>query len=180
MTIRARLTLSYLVILLLLGFNLVFSFWSDSKRQASFEDLRRAIARQNLISAIEQELNNCEKQVTLVSQIMADSGTHGASADEIARFNSRLEAIRGKIHQVSLLSDDESRRRIESFRAAFQDLRDSWGIFYQNLGHNQSRAIQEAALHSEPLSEKVIHQLLPQLQQDEKEMVEAGSANFYG
>ena len=54
MTIRARLTLSYLVILLLLGFNLVFSFWSDSKRQASFEDLRRAIARQNLISAIEQ------------------------------------------------------------------------------------------------------------------------------
>ena len=180
MTIRARLTLSYLAILLLLGFNLVFSFWSDSKRQASFEDLRRAIARQNLISAIEQELNNCEKQVTLVSQIMADSGTHGASADEISRFNSRLEAISGKIHQVSLLSDQEGRRRMESFNAAFQDLRNSWRIFYQNLGHNQSLAIQEAALHSEPLSERVIHQLLPQLQQDEKEMVEAGSANFYG
>jgi signal transduction histidine kinase/DNA-binding response OmpR family regulator len=179
MTIRARLTLSYLAILLLLGFNLIFSFWSDSKRQASFEDLRRAIARQNLISSIEEELNNCEKQVTLVSQIMADSGTHGASPDEIARFNSRLEAISEKIHQVSLLSDQEGRKRIESFNAAFQDLRGSWRIFYQNLGHNQSLAIQETALHSEPLSERVIHQLLPQLQQDEKDMVETGSANFY-
>ncbi len=123
MTIRARLTLSYLAILLLLGFNLIFSFWSDSKRQASFEDLRRAIARQNLISAIQQELNNCEKQVTLVSQIMTDAGTHGASPDEIAQFNRRLEAISEKIHLISLLSDAESRKRIESFGAAFQDLR---------------------------------------------------------
>ena len=35
-------------------------------------------------------------------------------------------------------------------------------------------------MHSEPLSEKVIHELLPQLQQNEKDMVEAGSAHFYG
>jgi len=179
MTIRARLTLSYLAILLLLGFNLIFSFWSDSKRQASFEDLRRAIVRQNLISAIEQELNNSEKQVTLVSQIMTDSLTHGASPDEIAQFNSRLDAIGEKIHQVSLLSDSPSRKRIEEFGATFQDLRSSWRIFYENLGHHQSVAIQEAAIHSEPLSQRVIHELLPQLQQDEKDMVEAGSANFY-
>lgn len=179
MTIRARLTFSYLAILLLLGFNLIFSFWSDSKRQASFEDLRRAIARQNLISAIQQELNNSEKQVTLVSQIMTDAGTHGASPDEIAQFNRRLEAIGDKVHLISLLSDGESRKRIEAFGAAFQDLGKSWRIFYQNLGHNQSLAIQETAMHSEPLSQKVIHELLPQLQQDEKDMVEAGSANFY-
>jgi signal transduction histidine kinase/DNA-binding response OmpR family regulator len=180
MTIRARLTLSYLAILVLLGINLIFYFWSDSKRQSSFEDLRRAIDRQNLISAIQQELNNCEKQVTLVSQVMTDSVAHDASPDEIAQFNSRLEAIGEKIGRVSLLSDGVSRRRIEAFGAAFQDLAKSWRIFYQNLGHNQSVAIQEAAMHSEPLSQRVIHELLPQLQQDEKDMVEAGSAHFYG
>ena len=43
MTIRARLTLSYLAILVLLGINLIFYFWSDSRRQSSFEELRRAI-----------------------------------------------------------------------------------------------------------------------------------------
>ncbi len=180
MTIRARLTLSYLAILLLLGINLIFYFWSDSKRESSFEELRRAIARQNLISAIQQELNNCEKQVTLISQITPDSMAKGASPDEIAQFNSRLDAISEKIRRMSLLSEGESRRSIESFGAAFGELGNSWRIFYQNLGHNQALAIQEAAIHGEPLSEKVIHQLLPQLQQNEKDMVEADSAHFYG
>src|SRR5271156_621192 len=105
MTIRARLTLSYLAILVLLAFNLIFYFWSDSKRESSFEELRRAIGRQNLISAIQQELNNCEKQVTLISQITPDSMAKGASSDEIAQFNSRLEAISEKIQRMSLLSE---------------------------------------------------------------------------
>src|SRR5580704_12077084 len=180
MTIRARLTLSYLAILVLLAFNLMVYFWSDSRRQASFEELRRAIGRQNLVSAIQQELNNSEKQITLLSQIVTESATNGASPEEIADFNSRLDAISEKIHQISLLSDGGSRRRIESFGAAFQDLRNSWRIFYENLGRNQSVAIQEEAMHSEPLSEKVIHDLLPQLQQNEKDLVETGSAHFYG
>jgi signal transduction histidine kinase/DNA-binding response OmpR family regulator len=180
MTIRRRLTFSYSAILLLLGVNLIFYFWSDSKRQSSFEELRRAIGRQNLISAIQLELNDCQKQVTLLSQIMAESVTQGASPEEVASFNGRLDAISDKIGLMSLLSSGESRRRIESFGAAFQDLRNSWRIFYQNMGRNQSRAIQEVVMHSEPLSEKVIQDLLPRLQQNEKDMVEAGSAHFYG
>jgi signal transduction histidine kinase/DNA-binding response OmpR family regulator len=180
MTIRARLTLSYLAILVLLGINLIFYFWSDSRRQSSFEELRRAIERQILISAIQQALNNCEKQITLLSQIMTDSVAKGASPDEIAQFNGRLEAISEKIQRMSLLSEGESKRRIDSFGAAFQGLRNSWRIFYENLGHNQLVAIQEAAMHSEPLSGKVIHELLPQLQQNERDMVLADSAHFYG
>jgi signal transduction histidine kinase/DNA-binding response OmpR family regulator len=180
MTIRARLTLSYLAILVLLGINLIFYFWSDAKRGASFEELRRAIARQNLIGAIQQELNNCEKQVTLISQITADTVANGASADEIAQFNGRLSTVSDEIARMSLLSEGDSRKRIDAFGLAFRDLRNSWRIFYENLGHNQSLAIQEAAMHSEPLSQKVIHELLPELQQNEKNMVEADSARFYG
>lgn len=180
MTIRARLTLSFLAVLALFAFNLVFSFWSDAKRESSFEDLRRAIQRQNLISAIEQELNNCEKQVTLISQIMTDSIARPASADAISQFNGRLDSVSEMIHRMSLLSAGESRRRIESFGAAFQDLSNSWRIFYKNLGHNQSVAVEEEVMRSEPLSQRVIHELLPELQESEKEMVEAGSAHFYG
>jgi len=180
MTIRARLTLSYLAILALLAINVVFYFWSDAKRQASFEDLRRAIERQNLISAIQQELNDCQKQVMLVSQIMTDTVARAASPDEISQFDQRLDAIGDKIHRMSLLSDGESRGRIEGFGAAFKDLSNSWRVFYKNLGQNQVLAIQEAATHSEPLSQTVLHELLPQLQKSEKDMVEAGSAHFYG
>src|SRR5271154_6127051 len=107
MTIRRGPTLSYSAILLLLGVTLIFYFWSDARRQASFEDLRRAIGRQNLISAIQQELNNCQKQVTLLSQITTESFAKGASQEEIASFNSRLDAISEKIQRMSLLSDGE-------------------------------------------------------------------------
>jgi signal transduction histidine kinase/DNA-binding response OmpR family regulator len=180
MSIRARLTLSFSAILALLAFNVIFSFWSDTKRQSSFEGLRRAIERQNLISAIQQDLNDCQKQVVLISQIITDSQARGASPDEIARFDRRLESIGEKIQRMSSLSDGESRGKIDAFDRSFQQLSNSWRIFYKNLGHNQAAAIEEAALHGEPLSETVIHELLPELQQREKDMVEAGSAHFYG
>ena len=180
MTIRRRLTLSYLAILLLLGLNLIFYFWGDARRQASFEELRRAIGRQNLIGSIQQELNDCQKQVTLLSQITTATSSAGASPDEIAAFNTRLSAISEKIRRMSLLTDPESRQRVESFGIVFQDLENSWRIFYANLGHNQSVAIEEMVMHGEPLSEQVIHELLPQLQKNEEAMVEAGSNHFYG
>src|SRR5579862_9276930 len=114
MTIRARLTLSYLAILALFAFNLVFSFWSDSKRQSSFDDLHRAIDRENLISSIQEQLNNSEKQVSLVSQVMAGSVASPASADEISQFDARLDAIQSQIHRMSLLSSGSARARVQS------------------------------------------------------------------
>jgi signal transduction histidine kinase/CheY-like chemotaxis protein len=180
MTIRARLTLSFLAILALLAFNVGFSFWSDAKRQSSFEELRRAIERQNLISAIQQDLNDCQKQVVLISQIITDTVARAASPEEVAQFDRRLDAIGEKIRRMSSLSDGESRGKIQAFGSAFQELSNSWRIFYKNLGQNQAAAIEEAAIRGEPLSETVMHELLPQLQQSEKDMVEAGSAHFYG
>ena len=67
MTIRRQLTLSYLGILLLLACNLLLYLWTDTKREAVFEDLRRAISRQTLISSIQQQIGNYEKQVALLS-----------------------------------------------------------------------------------------------------------------
>ena len=75
MTIRRRLILSYLAILALLGLNMLIYFWSDLRRKSTFEELRRAVATQILISSIHQQLNDYQKQVTLLSQIMADSNS---------------------------------------------------------------------------------------------------------
>ena len=82
MTIRRRLTLSSIAILGLLAVNLIVYFWGDRKRQATVEELRRAISRQILISSIRQELSDYEKQVTLLSQINADANTGGAHPGE--------------------------------------------------------------------------------------------------
>jgi hypothetical protein len=85
MTIRRQLALSYLAIFTLLGLNLLIYFWTDTMRQSAFEDLRRAISRQTLISSVQQQLGDYNKQVTLLVQI---TGEGGPSAPSKARRTS--------------------------------------------------------------------------------------------
>jgi signal transduction histidine kinase len=179
MTIRRRLAVSHFAILLLLAFNLVVYYSGDLKRKATFEELRRAISRQILISSIQQRLNDYQKQVSLLSQITADLSNSGASPEEVAQFNDHLNDIGGQIRQMSSLSDAGGRDKIEAFRQAFGELSASWQVFYENFGRNQSRAITEVVMHGEPLERKVMQELLPQLQQDERNRVEAASKHFY-
>jgi signal transduction histidine kinase/DNA-binding response OmpR family regulator len=179
MTIRRRLTLSYFAILLLLGVNMAIYFWSDLRRKSTFEELRRAVSRQILISSIHQQLNDYQKQVTLLSQIMADSVSGGASAEEISLFNTRLNAIGEQIKRIHSQSDEEGKAKVDAFDKSFRELAASWRIFYESLGRNQSRAITEVVMHAEPLSQTVLQQLLPQLQQYEKDRVDVASEHFY-
>src|SRR5580658_10254798 len=101
MSIRRRLTLSYIAILALLAVNLIVYFWGDRKRQSTVEELRRAISRQILISSVQQKLSEYEKQVTLLSQMTADANAGGASAEDIASFNGRLDGIGAQLRQMS-------------------------------------------------------------------------------
>ena len=192
MTIRRRLIVSYFAILVLLGLNLAIYFWSDLKRKSTFEELRRAISRQVLISSIHQELNDFQKQVSLLSQDMADSvysgdavtkerlaGGGGVSAEEYSRVDARLNAVAGQIRQMRSQTGADGMAKIDNFAAAFGELSASWRIFYENFGRNQTKAITEVVVRAEPLSQKVMTQLLPQLQQDERDRVEASSAHFY-
>ena len=68
MTIRRRLTASFLVVLLLFGVNLVVFFWSNHKRRLTVEELQRASSRQLLLSSVREDLNDLQKQVNLLSQ----------------------------------------------------------------------------------------------------------------
>ena len=79
MTIRRQLALSYLAIFTLLGLNLLIYFWTDTKRQSAFEDLRRAISRQTLISSVQQQLGDYRKQVSLLVQITGEGGPSAPS-----------------------------------------------------------------------------------------------------
>jgi signal transduction histidine kinase len=179
MSIRRRLILSFCTILFLLGLNLVIYFWSDLRRQASFEEVRRAIDRENLISSVQGQLNDVHKHVTLLSQVMADRGSEGASAEEIAKFNTGLDEVLDRINQIRAQSAAGGAGEVEDFAGAVQQLTASWRIFYASFGRDQTRAITEMVVHSEPLADKVLQDMLPELQQKEKDRVAAAGAHFY-
>ena len=86
MTIRRRLILSFLTILSLFGLNLVIYFWGNHRRQAAVEDLRRAVARQLLISGIRENLDRIQKQVSLLGQGVADPSGAAVRPEEVAQF----------------------------------------------------------------------------------------------
>lgn len=180
MTIQQRLVLSFLSILLLFAFNLVIYFWSNAKRGAAVEDLRRAISRQILVASIKQNLNDIQKEIALLSQLSGETSLGGVTPEEIAQFKQRLAANADKVNRLQQLSDDVTNRiRLEMLENDYSELSSSWTIFYENFGVHHAKAITELALRAEPLSQRVLQQLIPQLQEDEKERVEERSEKFY-
>ncbi len=180
MTIRRRVTLSFLLVLALTGLNLVVFFWSSGKRRDSVEELRRAGSRQVVISSIRENLNDVQKQVTLLSQVLPEAARSGADQEDIARFSSRLDEIAAGVQQLRRLSKPAELSRVEVFEQVYRDLAESWRLFYANLGVHQSKAITELVTRSEPLSRRLVQELLPELQHGERQLVEAASENFYG
>ena len=121
MTIRRQLAFSYLAIFTLLGLNLLNYFWTDTMRQSAFEDLRRAISRQTLISSVQQQLGDYNKQVTLLVQITGEGGPSAPSKSERDQFNGHLDQIAREIREIGahrmevhrIQADDLGRRRDE-------------------------------------------------------------------
>src|SRR5690242_17970690 len=108
MTIRRRLALSFFVILLLFAVNLVIYFWGNQRRETTVEVLRRAVSRQALISGLNQNLNDIQKQLTLLNQVTGDNGGATASAAspaEIAQFNSQLEKVERQVADLRGLAE---------------------------------------------------------------------------
>src|SRR5580698_5844254 len=107
MTIRRQLALSYLGILSLLGCNLLIYLWTDTRREAAFDDLRRAISRQTLIASIESQLRDKQKQVMLLNQITGEGGLSAPSPEQMDEFMGPLDLIGREIQNVAALTPTE-------------------------------------------------------------------------
>jgi signal transduction histidine kinase/ActR/RegA family two-component response regulator len=178
MTIRRRLTASFLIVLLLFGLNLVVFFWSSSRRQETVDELRRASARQLQISSVREDLNDIQKQVNLLSQGLPDLGG-AARAGDLIRFTDRLDRVRRDITTLRELRTPAGRRLIDQLASSVADLSEAWRVFYQNLGVDQGAAITALVTRAEPMSQRVLHEILPALQREERTLVEQASANFF-
>lgn len=179
MTIRRRLTLSFLAILVLFALNLVVYFWGNRIRGSTVEDLRRAISRQALLSKVRQNLSDVQKQVTLLSQVATDASGLGSSPGDTSQLNGQLDDIASTLREFQSLADEEARTKVNAFAKTTVDLLASWRVYNASFGVDQTKAITELAIRADPLSQTVLQQYLPQLQKDENLRVESASANFY-
>ncbi len=177
MTIRTRLTLAFLAILLLFSASVIVYFFGDARRESSVESLRQAIDRQVLLASIVQELHDTQRQVTLLGQIATEASP--VAPDDIARFEARIDGIRAQINRLRSMSNMAKASQFDNLTGVFDDLSASWKTFYRDFGVRHANAITELAVRAEPLGHELTQQLLPQLQAAEKARVEQASTAFY-
>ena len=171
MTIKRRINLSFLVIGVFFGLNLIVYFWNSQRQTISADNLRRATSRQLLFSDVQQEIASYQKQIALLGQaISPDAGGRagagpggGADAAEVNQFRQQLHDTSDKIRGLEKLADGDMRPQITEFASGFDALSASWTAFYRNFGVNTQAAIMELALRADPLTERIIQQTLPGL-----------------
>jgi len=168
----------------LFALNLLLYFWGNQRRETTVEALRRAVSRQALISGLNQDLKDLQKQVTLLSQITPEPAggqpaPGAADPAETAQFDVQLKKIESNIEELRELADDEALPNIQAFEDSYTKLAASWRRFHESFATDLTKAITELAVRAEPLTEEVIEKWLPRLQNDETARVEAASANFY-
>ncbi len=178
MTIRRRFSLSFLGILTLFAFNVAVYAWSSQRRSAAVDELRQAIKRQVLLSSVQLTLNDTQKHVSLLSQVSTEAGVAGASPAEKSQFASQLTGAETNIADFRQLLSRPS-TTLADFASSFGQLSSSWRVFFENFGLNQTKAIEELAVRADPLSHRVIEELLPKLQSEENQRAESAGDNFH-
>src|ERR1700722_4210837 len=124
MTIRRRFTLSFLGIMILFALNAWVYVWSNQRRSVAVEELRRAIQRQSLLSAVQLTFNDTQKQIGVLSQVASEAGAAGASPAEKVQFADQLGTAERNIAAFRRLSGDSP--TIAEFAKSSEDLSTSW------------------------------------------------------
>src|SRR5437588_9864627 len=126
MTIRRRIALSFISILLLFGVAVAVFLWSAELRARSMDVLARALNRQVLIASIRQDLDNLHKEVTLLGNMDFATGEASDAPEARQPSNSKIDSVAEKISRLATLVEPADRQQIEQLRTTYADVAKSW------------------------------------------------------
>ena len=178
MLLKKHIQFSFLAILFLLALNFAINFWSNQKNGAAVEALQQATYRQALMTSIKLGTADIQKQAVRLGQIHFDVAATPLPAKEIEQINLHSDVIAAQLDMLYKLSDDEMRTRVSALQKSYGDLSASWRVFYQNFGVAQMQALTELALHTEPLSQRVLYEAIPFLEEGERQRIETAHKEF--
>lgn len=180
MTARGKLTLTFCAILFLFGVNFGVYLWSANQRNVAVGNLDRALSRVAVVSAVRQDLDNMSKEIALLSQLKFEEGERGPDPKEQQAFALRLTNLKSKITQLQGLWDPARRQEVDQLSRSYDELAQSWKNFYEYLGAQQSKAVTELAVRGDPLSERVMKQLMPDVERNVNEQAQAAKIAVHG
>lgn len=177
MTIRRRLALSYVVLLLLGAANLALYLGTSRLRTQSMHTLDRALERQLKIISIGQEVDDLHKQVTLLSEMDFGNGEGIRMPEGKQQFDQKLKGVAKSLSDLRVLAEPADVTAIEAVQKEYSDLSVAWGQFYDYLGNEQTWAVANA-VRAEPISLRLQREMLPSLKSNEEEHVRVAQEEF--
>ncbi len=159
MSLRRRLTLSLVTILILFAINVGTHFWGSVARNESMIAYRKSVTAAQLSAEIERLINE-QRQTVLVLSTIRDNTGDQLDEEEFQRAKGQLDETRSLIEQMGKLSRNVTREHYARLQAASGELLDQWEDFYNNYNDPDYRADAD-----DPLSYLEASQKLKELEQ---------------
>jgi len=131
MSLRRRLTLSLVTILILFAVNVGTHFWGSYARNESMIAYRNSVTASQLSTEVEQLLDD-QRQQTLVLATLRETTHDKLDADELQQAVADIDEITGKIRDLGNLSHDVTQLNFQKLWQAATNLLAGWKAFYQN------------------------------------------------
>ena len=163
-SVRRRLTVAFVAILVLFAANLAISLRSDQTRAEAFTELDRALRRRILIASVRQQLSDLHKEMTLLGEVRFEPGS---SPDPDARqaFEMKLVRVAGEIRGLRELSTQGLADQVRILDEKFTEVRGMWSRFYENLGVEPGWSVAYLA-RADPLSRMLLENVVSRIEAD--------------
>lgn len=177
MTIRRRLNLSFVALMLFFGASLSVYLWSAHLRSATMDRLDHSLNRQVILGRIQQDLDNLQKEVALLSELATENEQSPPNPAARHLFDDKLNELAGEIQALKGLRAPADAQAVDELQSTYTNLAQAWRSFYDYLGTEQTWAVASVA-KADALSYKLLTVVLPQMQATEKLRVQADEADF--
>ncbi len=130
MSLRERLILSIITILVLFSINVGTDYWGNNTRNASLMKLRQAVTGQLQASTVRQKLDDLHKGILLLSSLRLTLNEK-LTAPEILQAKSDIKSAQIEVQQLGLTILESTQDSFSLFQQNFQTLTPLWEDFYR-------------------------------------------------
>lgn len=179
MSIRAKLILVFMLVVVFSGANLYVYYWSKAQTDGSLEELRKATETQGELGRIERGLDDLLRQIQILANFNDTSGDVALRPEQIESFDAESQAVADRFDSIANLVGHANRDELRVVVARSNELIKSWRRFYLFFGRQHEEALTELLVNGEPLATEVMQLLLPDLISKERARVEQARTDYY-
>ena len=177
-TIQRRINGAFAMIILIIAGGGLATAWSNRVRTEAVSVLQRALSRQELLSAVQDNLGARRKQLALLGQTFVRGDEGGLDRNVLQAFTQQMNLAKDNLDSMRTLSEAGAKREIDVLTVAITQLADGWTLVLSNYGVDHAKAVTHEATVCDPLSERILTALIPALQGAESERTRAAQARF--